>query len=75
MRQRQELFRHRVIAFSVGAFVFLLTSILYTIFTTKEDPPADLAQFKLEKKESRFYTRFILKKSLPKPPCFNGVQP
>jgi maltose/moltooligosaccharide transporter len=31
-----------------------LTSILYTIFTTKEDPPADLAQFKLEKKESRF---------------------
>jgi maltose/moltooligosaccharide transporter len=42
-----------VIAFSVGAFVFL-TSILYTIFTTKEDPPADLAQFKLEKKESRF---------------------
>lgn len=42
-----------VIAFSVGAFVFLI-SILYTIFTTKEDPPADLTQFKLEKKESRF---------------------
>lgn len=42
-----------VIAFSIGAFVFL-TSILYTIFTTKEDPPADLTQFKLEKKESRF---------------------
>ena len=42
-----------VVAFSIGAFVFLI-SILYTIFTTKEDPPADLAQFKLEKKESRF---------------------
>lgn len=42
-----------VIAFSVGAFVFLL-SIIYTIFTTKEDPPTDLEQFKLEKKESRF---------------------
>jgi maltose/moltooligosaccharide transporter len=42
-----------VIAFSIGAFVFL-TSILFTIFTTKEDPPADLTQFKLEKKESRF---------------------
>jgi maltose/moltooligosaccharide transporter len=42
-----------VIAFSIGGFVFLI-SILYTIFTTKEDPPADLTQFKLEKKESRF---------------------
>ncbi|MDG2432109.1 MFS transporter [Flavobacterium sp.] len=47
-----------VIAFSVGAFVFLI-SILYTIFTTKEDPPADLVQFKLEKKESRFITDLI----------------
>jgi maltose/moltooligosaccharide transporter len=42
-----------VVAFSIGGFVFLI-SILYTIFTTKEDPPTDLAQFKLEKKESRF---------------------
>ena len=47
-----------VIAFSVGAFVFLI-SILYTIFTTKEDPPADLIQFKLEKKESRFIPDLI----------------
>ena len=42
-----------VVAFSIGAFVFL-TSILFTIFTTKEDPPADLEKFKSEKKESRF---------------------
>ena len=42
-----------VVAFSIGAFVFLI-SILYTISTTKEDPPIDLEQFKLEKKESRF---------------------
>ena len=42
-----------VVAFSIGAFVFLI-SILYTIFTTREDPPADMTQFKLEKKESRF---------------------
>lgn len=47
-----------VIAFSVGAFVFLI-SILYTIFTTKEDPPADLTQFKIEKKESRFIPDLI----------------
>jgi maltose/moltooligosaccharide transporter len=42
-----------VVAFSIGAFVFF-TSILYTIFTTKEDPPEDLEKFKSEKKESRF---------------------
>ena len=42
-----------VVAFSVGGFVFL-TSILFTIFTTKENPPADLEKFKTEKKESRF---------------------
>jgi maltose/moltooligosaccharide transporter len=42
-----------VVAFSVGAFVFL-ASILFTIFTTKEDPPADLEKFKSEKKESSF---------------------
>ena len=42
-----------VVAFSIGAFVFLI-SIIYTISTTKEDPPIDLEQFKLEKKESRF---------------------
>lgn len=42
-----------VVAFSVGAFVFM-TSILFTIFTTKEDPPVDLEKFQSEKKESRF---------------------
>ena len=39
------------IAFSIGAFVFL-SSILYTVFTTKEYPPEDLNVFK-EKKENR----------------------
>jgi len=38
------------IAFSIGAFVFL-SSILYTVFTTKEYPPEDLNVFK-EKKEN-----------------------
>lgn len=41
------------IAFAIGGFVFI-ASILYTIFTTKEYPPADLEEFKKEKKESRF---------------------
>lgn len=47
-----------VIAFSVGAFIFF-ASILYTIITTKEDPPADLEKFKSEKKESRFIPDLI----------------
>ena len=47
-----------VVAFSIGAFVFLI-SIIYTISTTKEDPPVDLEQFKLEKKESRFITDLL----------------
>lgn len=47
-----------VVAFSIGAFVFF-TSILYTIFTTKEDPPTDLEKFKSEKKESRFIPDLI----------------
>ncbi len=42
-----------VVAFSVGAFVFI-SSILFTIFTTKEEPPVDLEKFQSEKKESRF---------------------
>ena len=37
------------IAFAIGAFVFL-TSILYTVFTTKEYPPDDLERFAAEKK-------------------------
>lgn len=47
-----------VVAFSIGAFVFL-TSILFTIFTTKEDPPQDLEKFLSEKKESRFIPDLI----------------
>jgi len=42
-----------VVAFSIGAFVFI-TSILFTIFTTEEEPPVDLEKFQTEKKESRF---------------------
>lgn len=42
-----------VVAFSIGAFVFV-TSIVYTLLTTKEDPPENLEEFLSEKKESRF---------------------
>jgi len=42
-----------VVAFSIGAFVFI-TSIIYTLVTTKEDPPLDLNAFLSEKKESKF---------------------
>ena len=42
-----------VVAFSIGAFVFI-TSIIYTLLTTKEDPPENLEEFLSEKKESRF---------------------
>jgi maltose/moltooligosaccharide transporter len=47
-----------VVAFSIGAFVFL-SSILFTIFTTKEDPPVDMEEFKSEKKESSFIPDLI----------------
>lgn len=40
------------IAFSVGAFVFI-TSVLYTVFTTKEDPPEDIDAFLEERKKTR----------------------
>lgn len=46
-----------VVAFTIGAFVFL-TSILYTIFTTKEDPPIDIEKFKQQKKEAHFLIDF-----------------
>lgn len=47
------------IAFAIGAFVFL-TSILYTVFTTKEYPPEDMEAFLKEKKEnSRFITDIL----------------
>jgi maltose/moltooligosaccharide transporter len=42
-----------VVAFSIGAFVFI-ASIVYTLLTTKEDPPENLEQFLSEKKESKF---------------------
>ncbi|MQP52676.1 MULTISPECIES: MFS transporter [unclassified Flavobacterium] len=42
-----------VVAFSIGAFVFI-TSIVYTLMTTKEDPPENLEEFLSEKKKSRF---------------------
>jgi len=40
------------LAFAIGAFVFL-TSILYTILTTKEYPPKDLKKFR--KKQNRSF--------------------
>jgi maltose/moltooligosaccharide transporter len=39
------------LAFAIGAFVFL-TSILYTIFTTKEYPPKDLKKFRQKQNRS-----------------------
>ena len=48
-----------VVAFSVGAFVFF-ASILYTIFTTKENPPEDLNQFLTEKTKSRFIPDLVI---------------
>jgi len=47
------------VAFSIGAFVFL-TSILVTVFTTKEYPPEDLAQFERQKKTGKGLVREIL---------------
>ncbi len=38
-------------AFFIGGVVFIL-SILYTVLTTKENPPEDLQEFEKEKKES-----------------------
>ena len=48
-----------IVAFSVGAFVFF-ASILYTIFTTKENPPEDLNQFLTEKTKSRFIPDLVI---------------
>ena len=47
-----------IVAFSIGAFVFI-TSIIYTLATTKEDPPQDLEKFLSEKKENRFIPDLI----------------
>lgn len=40
------------VSFAIGAFVFM-ASILFTVFTTSEEPPADLDAFEREKGESR----------------------
>lgn len=48
-----------VVAFSIGAFVFI-TSIIYTLVTTNENPPENLEIFLSEKKESRFIPDLIL---------------
>uniref|UniRef100_UPI00404B72E8 MFS transporter n=1 Tax=Flavobacterium sp. TaxID=239 RepID=UPI00404B72E8 len=47
-----------MVAFSIGAFVFI-TTIIYTLLTTKEDPPENLEEFLSEKKESRFIPDLI----------------
>ena len=47
------------VAFSIGAFVFLL-SILYTIFTTKEYPPEDMVEFEREKQKKNQFIPDIL---------------
>ncbi len=39
------------VAFTIGAFVFFL-GVLYTVVTTKEYPPADLAAFEQAKRET-----------------------
>ncbi len=40
------------VSFAIGAFVFM-ASILFTVFTTTEEPPVDLAAFEREKAETR----------------------
>ena len=40
------------ISFYIGAGAFL-TAVLWTVFSTKENPPADLAEFRRKKAESR----------------------
>ncbi len=47
------------VAFGIGAFVFL-TSILYTIFTTTEYPPENIAEFEKQKKnKNQFWIDII----------------
>lgn len=47
------------VAFAIGAFVFLI-SILYTVFTTSEYPPEDMAAFEEEKKRKNQFIPDIL---------------
>ncbi len=46
------------IAFAIGAGVFML-SILITVLTTREDPPADMAEFKREKAQGNFFIDIV----------------
>ncbi len=43
------------VAFAIGAFVFV-ASILLSVFTTREDPPPDLASFAIERQQGRLFT-------------------
>jgi len=47
------------VAFAIGAFVFLI-SILYTVFTTSEYPPEDMAEFEKEKAKKNQFIPDIL---------------
>ncbi len=46
------------IAFAIGAFVFL-ASILVTVFTTREDPPEDMAKFQAERRQGSLITDIV----------------
>lgn len=53
------------VAFGIGAIIFL-TSILYTVFTTKEYPPDDLKKIKEKKKFNEILKDFVGQfKSMP----------
>ena len=61
------------VAFSIGAFVFL-ASILYTVFTNKEEPPEDLDAFKKSKSESNLLSEvFGYVRNMPKTMVKLGV--
>lgn len=47
------------VAFSIGAFVFFV-SVLYTIFTTKEDPPQDMVAFEKERAKKNTFISDII---------------
>ena len=47
------------VAFGIGAFVFL-TSVLFTVFTTKEYPPEDMKEFEKEKLKKNRFVKDIL---------------
>lgn len=41
-------------SFYVGGFAFL-SAVMYTVFTTKENPPANMEEFKKEKEQASFW--------------------